>query len=229
MYDFQFNRILARDMGLYVIQRPDIPFSEREYVKKYIKGRDGSLTIEGSLKDIEWTFACNYMTDEDAILEKARQLKAWLQGSGELIVTDDKSVYYQVKHADIFDFTRPHKRKAQFKVKFTCEPFAYDNVTGHLYVNYKDLGINNGEVSEPDYIIKGSGTCVITVNSKIFRVTVNGKAEINTNKRLINQGGTIINNQSRGIFTDLFLQHGENTVTVSSGFELTIKPNWRYR
>lgn len=229
MYDFQFNKVLARDMGLYVIQRPDIPFSEREYVKKYIKGRDGSLTIEGSLKDIEWTFACNYMTDENTVLEKARQLKAWLQGSGELIVTDDKSVYYKVKHADIFDFVRPHKKKAQFKVKFTCEPFAYDNVTGNLEVDYKDLGINNGEISEPDYIIEGNGTCVITVNSKTFRVNVNGKAEINTNQRLIKQAGVIVNNQAKGDYTDLLLRNGENTVTVSSGFNLTVKPNWRYR
>ncbi len=229
MYDFQFNKMRACDVGLLVIKRPDIAIAEREYNKKYIKGREGSLTIPGCLKDLEWSFHCNYKINENIVLEKSRQLKAWLQGSGELVVSDDINVYYKVKHADIYDFVRVHKEIAQLKIKFTCDPFAYDNITGNLEVDHKELGINHGEPSEPEYLVKGNGVCVITVNSKEFQLNVSGEARIDTRAMLIKQGEEIINNKAKGRYTDLMLQRGENDVKVSEGFELRIIPNWRYR
>ena len=41
------------------------------------------------------------------------------------------------------------------------------------------------------------------------------------------EDGTLSNTAISGDYEELFLQEGENSVTITEGFELKIIPNWR--
>ena len=41
------------------------------------------------------------------------------------------------------------------------------------------------------------------------------------------EDGTLKNAEVTGNYRDLYLQEGENEITVTSGFEMKVIPNWR--
>ena len=83
-------------------------------------------------------------------------------------------------------------------------------------------------ISHPIYRISGTGSCTLTVNGKTMKVTVNQEITIDTERMIANNAQMV--NQSNllvGNYEDLYLQEGDNTITVSTGFTLNVIPNWR--
>ena len=94
----------------------------------------------------------------------------------------------------------------------------------------KDLSWNSGEVAFPDYYISGVGTCTISVNGNDFEVKLNGSVILDTERRLIYlPDKTIVNNIGKGDFENLYLQPGQNAISVSKGFVAKAIPHWRCR
>ena len=80
----------------------------------------------------------------------------------------------------------------------------------------------------PIYKITGNGPCTLTVNGKTMTATVTDNISIDTERMITyDSSGNLKNTSVSGNYEDLYLQPGENTVTVSSGFTCTVIPNWR--
>ena len=61
-----------------------------------------------------------------------------------------------------------------------------------------------------------------------MQATVNGNITIDTD-RMISYNDQMVgqNTAVTGDYEDLYLQEGDNTISVSTGFTLSIIPNWR--
>ena len=83
-------------------------------------------------------------------------------------------------------------------------------------------------ICHPIYKISGNGTCILTVNGKNMSATVGQNLTIDTDLMIAYRTDGDINNIAvTGNYEDLWLQEGENTISITSGYDLSIIPNWR--
>ena len=112
-------------------------------------------------------------------------------------------------------------------MKFICSPFEYI-AEGKEFRSPKDVYFNPYDLSHPEYKITGEGICTLTVNGKTMKANIGQNLTINTDLMLAyREDGSIMNTSVTGDYEDLYLKPGENSISVSSGFSLTVKPNWR--
>ena len=91
-----------------------------------------------------------------------------------------------------------------------------------------DVLYNPYALSKPIYMITGEGMCTLTVNGKSVTANVGQNLTINTDLMLAyRKDGTMMNTAVTGDYEDLWLNSGENSITITSGFSLAIIPNWR--
>ena len=61
-----------------------------------------------------------------------------------------------------------------------------------------------------------------------MQATVNGKMTIDTDLMIAyNADGVNQNNLLTGDYEDLYLQEGTNAISLTSGFSVSVIPNWR--
>ena len=83
-----------------------------------------------------------------------------------------------------------------------------------------DSSLNMKAISENELpLMKKSIEADITVNQDI---TIDTDRMIAYNSEMTNQS-TLVS----GYYEDLYLQEGQNEISITSGFNLTVIPNWR--
>ena len=229
MYNFTFNNQSSADFPAFVVNRPNIP-TAAENVKTFnVAGRNGSLIIkEGTYPDITISIDLVYNAEADQFAETFRNLKAWLLGNvdNKLSFSDDVGFFYVVKKVVISDNKRTKRYIGKFTVKFTCEAYQYA-FSGNNFLGVANVAHNPYDLCHPVYQIVGEGVCTLTVNGKVFTVNVGQNAVIDTDKMLTYRtDGTLQNTIVKGDYADLHLKSGDNTITVTEGFNLAVKPRW---
>ena len=199
-----YNNIRDRDAGVKPVSRPNIPTAEQEYDEIKVPGRDGNLyRKKGTLKDIPIEITYNFLSDDpEDWAEDFRSIKRRFlkESTGMLMFSDDPGYYYKVKKIDIGTNERLAKRIGKFQVTFTCE--------GYMYLI----------------------VCTLTVNGTEVTANIGGKLVIDTGLKLCYTAlKETANRRLTGYYEDLYLKEGENTFSVSPGFTVKIKPNWRCR
>lgn len=234
MYWIKFNDMINTDLGVMVTTRPSVPSPEPrgEYVQ--IAGRDGSLLVndvlygtkETSYENIQIDVEMNFVRRPDKVAETFRAVKRWLKGGGTLVLSDDVDVFYKVKAAAVTDNQRRTKYGSDIVASFICDPYTYMGSgtepisAGNIY--------NQFDTSKPLYKITGEGVCTLTVNGNEVTANVGQNLTIDTDLFLAYRtDGTMQNSAVTGDLNLLWLNNGTNTVSITSGFNLTIIPNWR--
>lgn len=116
---------------------------------------------------------------------------------------------------------------AAFTATFTLAPYEY-LVSGKEKYPYELCKFNQYEICRPTYFITGEGMCTLSVNGKEMTANVGQNLTINTALQLAYRtDGAMQNTQVTGVFTDLYLQSGDNSISITDGFDLKIQPNWR--
>lgn len=228
-----YNNIRDRDAGVKPVSRPNIPTAEQEYDEIKVPGRDGNLyRKKGTLKDIPIEITYNFLSDDpEDWAEDFRSIKRHFlkESTGMLMLSDDPGYYYKVKKIEIGTNERLAKRIGKFQVTFTCEGYMY-LTEGAETRNLSDTLYNAFEECEPVYEIAGDGVCTLTVNGTEVTANIGGKLVIDTGLKLCYTAlKETANRRLTGYYEDLYLKEGENTFSVSPGFTVKIKPNWRCR
>lgn len=197
-----------------------------EYIS--VAGRDSTLTEKtGEWADIEISIQCGFRENRNFWNAKAREVRRWLSGSGNLSFADSTESFWRVKDVELDEITRTIKRFGNFEVTFICDPFEYIK-EGRKERELKEAKYNPYDISQPVYKITGNGTCILTVNGKTMKATVGQNLTIDTERMLAYRtDGTLMNTSVTGDYEDLYLQAGENEISITSGFGLKIIPNWR--
>lgn len=231
MYNVKYGDIFDIDLGLHVKTRPNVPIPERNVEVTEDKILTTSLTRDyGTYKDIEINIEYNFISREDFEM-KSIAIKRWIYNckSKILILSDSTEYYRKVKKVTIETITRSKKYLGTFKLTFRCDPNLYVvNGLNSIVVNSTKNIKNNYAISKPIYTINGEGMCTLTVNNNSVTVNVGQSIIINTEKELVYKNDSSMTNISTGKYKDLYLLEGNNTVTVSNGFTLSIVPNWRW-
>lgn len=228
MYNISFNGKTGKEFHLIPVRRPSVPAPEMRVEETEVPGMDGTLTeIDGTYENIVIPVEFNFLVPPDQWMDAYRKAKRWLTGTGELILGDDQEYYYKVLFCNITSTERTSRRLGNFEVEFTCFPYAF-LVSGKNEYSISEVEYNPYMLSHPIYKIAGSGSCDLTVNGNTMDITVNQDITIDTD-RMIAYNSEMTNQSTliSGYYEDLYLQEGQNEISITSGFNLTVIPNWR--
>lgn len=217
--------VSCKAKGILPVKWPDIP-APKERIEEYeVSGRNGILTVsEDTYDPLEIPIEFNFLSKDWYGVYLAA--KAWLSGCKELVMGDNAGCFYKIYYVTIDDVSRPSAKKGSFTANFVCDPFTYFQ-SGKQIVPFGDL-YNQYYTAAPTYYIEGEGLCTITVNGNTFSVNVGQNATIDTDRQITyRQDNTIMNSDVTGDYEDLYLVPGQNTLSVTDGFTVTVQPNWR--
>ena len=230
MVDIQFNNILGSSLGIYMKDKPVIPSAQEILQEIKVPGRDGSLitrkkTYESTAIQVNF----NYIGKEEQWGNIWRNAKKWLSETNtELCFSDDPTIFYRISHVIVGENSKCGNRIGDFSASFNTK----DGLS-YLYSGEKEHEVtelfNPGIFSKPIWKITGEGVCTITVNGNTVIAHVLGDIIIDSEKMIAYRSDGLSQNTAiKGEYEDLFLESGENIVTVTDGFECKVIPNWRY-
>lgn len=226
--DIEFNGTIASDLKLLIKEEISVPSPKQKYEEYEISGKDGDMIVSGGhYDDIQITIPFNY-AEYDEWGSIYRNAKRWLnaKGSQKLKLSRMDNYFYKVKRAEIGNEKRSVSHAGSFEAVFACDPYTYLE-SGLMELSAGEL-YNANELSHPNYMITGNGSCTLTVNGKTMKATVGQNLTIDTDRMIAYRvDGTMMNTSVTGDYEDLYLQPGENTVSITNGFDVKIIPNWR--
>ena len=228
MYAISYNKETCLEYRIIPVRRPSVPAPEENITETQIPGMDGALYERpGTYAPLVIPVEFNFMAPPDQWGSTYRKAKRWLSGSGELVLGDDQEFFYKVYFCRITDTERTSRRIGTFTAEFTCHPYQYA-VAGQKEMSIADAQYNPYDICHPIYKITGTGACTLTVNGKAMQATVNQDLTINTDRMIsYNSQGASQNTLVTGDYEDLYLQPGNNTISITSGFTVQIIPAWR--
>ena len=176
-----------------------------------------------STNDVSMNFKSAAGTWHDAY----RAAKGWLTGSGWLYFSDDEEHWYKVLYCLIAEPERVYRLLGRFTARFVCDPYQY-LVSGMEEYDPDDVLENDYAVCHPTYLIIGVGDCTLTVNGNEMSAYITNNLYIDTDRQLAyTTDGEVSNTAVSGDYEELYLKEGTNTISVTSGYTLTVIPNWR--
>lgn len=228
MYEVSFNGIRTWKKGVAVTTRPQIPVPRQraEYVQ--VAGMDGTLRVsDNTFEDIIIPINMNFVRSPKWWHETAREIRNWLFGSGILRLGNLHGFHYRVKAIDLSGMDNINKMGGRFTAQFLCQPFQYAD-GGDSFLSVDEVLINPYYRCEPCYLIEGNGQATLTVNGHLWTANVTNSIYIDTERKLVyNAEKENRRTATSGEYKGLFLENGVNEISISSGFTLKVKPNWR--
>lgn len=218
------------DRGLLMTDWPKFDTPGEQVRHETIPGRDGSLTVHtGTYPD--WTVTIQFEIIGQRIedLEQIfRDNCRWLKNSKRISFADAPDHIYRVKKVEIMDIVRDEDVVCDFTCVFTVWPGIYlkggeqeMNLSSNIVYNYYDF-------CKPIYKIVGEGVCELMVNDNVMQANVGQNLTIDTELMLAYRSdGTIRNTSISGDYEEMWLKAGENDISITAGFALTIIPRWR--
>ena len=229
MFKVEYNGKSNAELNIFAT-RPEIPapqFGTNEYK---IPGRNGALIVrDGTVGDIEITVRFGFRCKQEHWNDKFNAAKGWLlyKGNGILRFQDAPKYFYKVKSVSIGNGEREVKEIGEFEAAFICEGFQY-LMEGTKEYSIGEVRFNAYHTAAPVYKIAGEGVCNLIVNGKTMRVNAGQNITVDTERMIAyREDGNIMNTSVYGDYEDLYLLSGENTITITDGFEMKVIPNWR--
>lgn len=232
MYSITYNNITSADAGCEIVSRPHIPSAERNIEEQAVPGRNGSLFFDyGTYKSIQIDIALNFKAKPEEWHQKLSQIKKWLNSDGNKILrlSDMPGEFYRVYTVKAGQAERSSKEVGTMTVAFICQPFKYTD-EGEALRNNPDILTNTEDIeANPIYYIEGEGNCTLSINGNIMTASVNTQGLILDVERELayTLSGELKNASVSGEYEALRLSPGVNTINISQGFTLKVKPRWR--
>lgn len=228
MFSVSYNNESCLRYGIIPVRRPSVPAPEEKIEEVEVPGRNGILTISEGLRNaITIPIEFNFMSTPNHWGDTYRKAKRWLSGSGELWFSDDADAYYKVLYCKITGTERTSRRIGNFTAEFVCDPYTYYK-SGKNEIELESVIYNPGVTCEPTYRITGEGLCTLTVNGYEFTANVGQEIIIDTNRMIsYKNDGQMLNTDVTGDYAKLWLNPGDNSLSVTDGFLAYITPEWR--
>lgn len=230
LLSFTWNGYTSTEKGVTFVTKlpqPSLPKRKAEIVT--VPGRSGNLTIFESDTAYEAITKQLYCKIED--LDDVDDIFTWLQGSGDLILSDRPTRAYRATIVEAASLSRWGGSIREFVVEFNCYPYSYEAEPSddiELETN-PDTVVNTGGVpSEPIIVIEGSGDITLTINSDTINLTdITTGIVLDSEQMNAYLGETPMNDHMTGEFPLLVV--GNNTISwIGTVTSIVITPNWRW-
>ena len=224
---FIWKGIHSSEKGLKIISLPDVTTPKQRVEKITVPGRNGDLTLtdndyEGEVKSVEFDYFDNNFDD----------IKTWLNGTGEVIFSNEPDRYYKGRIINKIALDQVLKKFHSGIVQFDCQPFGYSlNNNPIIKINESNSMeiFNPGTVeSEPVITIYGYGSIDLNINDNIINLTnISNYITIDSEIMDCYRDGQLMNNYMKGNFPTFKV--GINKISWMGNVQkLEIKPNWRW-
>lgn len=223
-YDIEYNNETGKGHGVILYDYAQFSGAEKSYQISAVVGRLGELVGVDDYKS-NLVIQCTFGIISPQFMSHVTVLKRWLKGTGTLVISDHQNVFYKVWKVDYGDIERELRKFGQFTVSFTCTPYQFEK-DGLIPVS--DIDYNPYDLCRPIYTITGTGAFTLTVNGNEMTGTVNGSITIDTERMVsYNADGVSQNNVVTGDYEELYIPHGDVSISISGG-TLSIIPQWGY-
>lgn len=224
-----FKGKYCENFDVFLYDYPVVTSANSEYKEISIPGRIGSVIIPiQSTKNIRIT--CTFAILNKRLLPNVRQLKEWLDGQGELYLTEEMNVYYDVLFVEHGDVERELRSFGRFTVTFICYPYGFDETGKQPHSIIDNTLYNSYAECLPEYIINGEGTCKLSVNGNEMTANIGQNLIINTRLMIpYRKDGILKNTSISGNYKDMKLNSGTNKISITEGFDLKIIPHWGWK
>ena len=227
-YDILINNQSCVSLKMFPVRRPNINSPQKKYKEYDVLGRNGKLYQDlGLYEDVEVVIEFNYLTNDQNFYTMFRTFKKLIYSAKTLIFSDDAENYHRIKKVEIGTNERITKKLGRFDVTFIMDPYTY-RVDGAQQYNINQVLYNSYDESLPLYYITGEGLCTLTVNGNEVTLNVGQNVYIDTSLEIAYRtDGESQSTMFTADYSSLRLLPGNNTITVTEGFNLKITPNWR--
>lgn len=233
MLSFNFgSKNSYEDFGILISQRPSIISPKRRVNKISIPGRNSNLIVdEKTYDDITLSVECS-VKDNDNLMNKLDDIKAWLFESGEsdLIFDFQSDKKYIAQVVNSIDFKVVYKYISQFPIIFSCRPFKYETEMNIIEMTKEGIILNPGSIySDPIIKIFGSGDITLNINSETIKLKqVKEHIILDTvQQNCYSEDIGNLNSKMSGEFPKL--ETGENNISWTGAvYKVEVTPNWRW-
>ena len=229
---FKFKGINSKDLQLTITRLPQRIIPELRGEKIIIPGKNGFLfesenAYNSKILEIECTFNAPQNFSKDEIDALIMQIPTWLNGKGQLILSDYPDYFYEAKVINAIGIDRLFKRYRRFLLEIDVQPFSESIEEKVITKTTSEEEIINIETyfdTYPVIEVTGNGNFSITVNNETLhfkdilnKITIDSKLLIATE----NDG---LNNASNKLYGKYpILKPGENIISSLTKNESTIQ------
>lgn len=227
MENFIFKNISSDEMNILIKNKlPIVPRAEKNVSKIEIPGRDGCLYEDtDSYKPIDYSIECNTKKNVDI-----NKLKDWLVGSGNLILSNNKDIYYKAFIINQLDISTMVRLFHSFQVNFILQPYSYSK---ELYIReFENVVESNLIISKatakmfPIIEVYGKEEVNITINNKSVKVNPDEYITLDCENQEAYKNNTNANSNILGDLSKIFLKPGLNSLYFVGNYDL-IKIKYR--
>lgn len=170
---FIWKGIHSSEKGLKIISLPDVTTPELRVEKVVVPGRSGDLTLtdndyEGEVKSVEFDYFNNNFDD----------IKTWLNGTGEVIFSNEPDKYYKARIINKIALNQVLKKFHSGIVQFDCQPFGYSLNNNPIMKITENNVIRNSKVIHPLSTYNYIGGNLVEIN-KLATINESNSMEIN--------------------------------------------------
>lgn len=215
-------------MGILIATMPDIVKPQRREEEITIPGRNGVLTIdEGCYEGYTLSIGCGMRGTE-----RLGEVAAWLDGSGELILSTESDKVYRARISNAISIADVIYLYNSFLVQLKVFPFKYsvDKADEEMSLTAGATIYNQGTVySEPIITVYATGNVTLKINDVNYTLTaIDGYVAINSELQEVHKD-TINKNNSFSALDFPKFQVGENTISWTGNVtRVEIQPKWRW-
>lgn len=232
MFNIEYNSHKPEDFNGWLATIPIVTHSSLIRTRQSIPYRDGELLgVDVSHGNAHYN--CMVHMKRSDYVSKMRSVRQWLSGEGSLKIyskaSDTPDSYFEVAQVTYTDDVRLDAEYGRLSVDFEIYPYEFLTSGDSWITNYATIN-NPGDVCMPEYEISGTGSGTLTVNGNNMSFSATTKLTINTRlQNAFDNSGDDANENVGGDYAGLYLANGNNSVSITSGFTLKVKPHWGYR
>ncbi len=227
---FIFKNQSSKDFGLLIYEMPNRIKAERKQTEITIAGRSGYFTEDENetYKPYDLSFSCS-----TRLCKRLDEIVAWLDGSGDLIVSTEKDKVYRAKVSGSIKISDVIYLYQKILITFRVQPFKYSRnaISDTLTLTAPATIYNRGTIySTPIITIYGTGDMDFTINGTSFGLTdVVDSITVNCEIEEVYKDGVGCNLQYIGsAFPRLAV--GGNAITWTGNVtKVVVEPQWRWR
>ena len=167
---FIFKGINSKDKDIIINKMPSIIKPERKIDLIEVPGRNGTLHID------EEVYKTTVIQIECTLLkrETLREIMAWLDGEGELILSNEPDKFYKATIINQIDYSGIVNIIHTFPLQIELQPFLYSNeIYIKKYNNLSKFNINIPDATakmKPIIYLTGSGKINLNINNEIITI-----------------------------------------------------------
>lgn len=221
--------VKSSSLHIFFEEYPSIKLGQEKMEKKTVPGRGNVWLRTGTFSDTEIRMVVdvNVIGTTKDRMTAYTEARRYLRECKTISFCDALDYFYKVKTVELSEVDQYIEEAGDFTAEFICAPGAYLS-SGVTEYDAAEVLQNPYDLCHPQYRITGEGVCTLAVNDNEMTANVGQNLTVNTELMIAYRtDGTIQNTAVSGDYSGLYLDPGENTISITDGFDLKVVPNWR--